>query len=307
MPDAAPPLHSPARDGLERRRPLAAICSALISAAWIGVCAASPEFIWRGAQLARAHLDLAELGTAIPIGFVLAFFVEPLLEKLRAGLHGHHPAATGAPGRGGTIFAAASGLLFALCALCVHDAMKALVSAHGAVRPGSYPGIRGAAPAVALTLGWALAPFMVTLTWAAAHRLSLCVPLALFALVAPLMSGIAFGWSRADILTTAVPCAAILLLGAYRLRGNAVPRGLRRTVIEVAVVWLLLAGLTDLTLDATGLKRWSLYSPAAFWMDVRFYLGWIAGLTLVPGDIFSRAVSDPRTVVIPRPLPGMSA
>lgn len=56
--------------------------SAVITALWIAVCAAAPEFIWQGVRLAFSHPDVSDLLSALLIGVTLAFFVEPLSESV---------------------------------------------------------------------------------------------------------------------------------------------------------------------------------------------------------------------------------
>jgi hypothetical protein len=51
----------------------------------------------------------------------------------------------------------------------------------------------------------------------------------------------------------------------------------------VAGIWLTITLLMDTLLGFYELPQLRLYSSAAdFWMDARFYLGWMLGLFLVP-------------------------
>src|ERR1700691_719423 len=62
----------------------AMVCaSALAAALWIAICGAAPEFIWRGLRIALAHPSWTELFSALLIGLILAFFVAPIMERMR--------------------------------------------------------------------------------------------------------------------------------------------------------------------------------------------------------------------------------
>jgi cytochrome c biogenesis protein CcdA len=54
---------------------------ALIAAFWVAICAAAPEVIWQGLRIAVGHLTRADLLSALLLGLILAFFVEPLLRR----------------------------------------------------------------------------------------------------------------------------------------------------------------------------------------------------------------------------------
>ncbi|MCQ8279597.1 hypothetical protein NFI95_14225 [Acetobacteraceae bacterium KSS8] len=280
MPPSTPSA-DPVVSGTRPVRTALDLADIVLGAAWIAVCATGPEFIWRGARLVARHFEPSELWTAIPLGLLVAFFVEPLLERLRSrattGDRAHH-APTG-HGRG-PAFHALSGIAFAACAILVHDAMSALAAIHGPLLPSSGP---ATAPAIALALSWALTPFAVSLSWWTIRHPAICALFCVLAAGAPVGAGLMFDWSRNDIVTTALPCIAILFLGLHRLRrGGEWTATVLKSVAQVAASWLAVCLLLDLSLDAAGLKRFALYSPSGFWMDVRFYAGWIAGLWLVP-------------------------
>src|SRR4051794_16141826 len=57
--------------------------SALSASLWIAICCAAPEFIWQGLQIALAHPSWTELVSALLVGLILAFFVEPIMERVR--------------------------------------------------------------------------------------------------------------------------------------------------------------------------------------------------------------------------------
>ncbi|HUA78014.1 MAG TPA: hypothetical protein VMA86_10105 [Acetobacteraceae bacterium] len=274
------------------------LASALASALWIAICAAAPEFIWRGLSLTIGHFDHTTLAAALLIGLFLAFFVEPAIERLRALLsgevhrHGHHhaashahrhptPHATPAPRRG-ALFAALVGIAFAFASYFLHASMTAYI----AERAGEHaPTSTGLAATIHLTLAWAAVPFAVTLAWLASGRLWRAVPLGILAAASPLLAGWLFAWTPREILTTAIPCLAIQLLGYRALPGERERSFIRcaASTARVAALWLVLALAVDELLAALGVGRLGLYESAPdFWIDVRFYLGWALGLLFAP-------------------------
>jgi hypothetical protein len=256
--------------------------SALIASVWVAICAAAPEFIWQGLWIAHNHITRADILSALLVGMVLAFFVEPLMERLR-GMRGRH-AGTREPGS--ALYTAALSLVFALASIGLHDAMVAFVSAHEAAAHG------GLADAIALTTAWAIVPFAVTLAWFAAPVWWLAVPLGIVGALSPCFAGWLFAWPLRSVVTTAVPSLAILALG-YRQtvhapsRTSFAPRAF--TVAWVAAAWLAAALLFDLVVALFGADKFRLYNTFAFWVDVRFYLGWSLGLLLAPSPYRSRA------------------
>jgi hypothetical protein len=281
-----------------QRRPAAALLAGLSAATfslWVAICTAAPEFIWRGLRIATGHIERADLYSALLVGVILAFFVEPLMERLR-GLGGHAQPHAGR----GVLFTAAIGLVFAFVAVCLHDAMKAFLAAQDQhAGPGTVLPKSGLMGGLFLTVGWAMVPFATSLAWFGARRRWLAAPLGLAAALSAYGAGSLFAWSRVEIVTTMVPCVAILLLGYRQTPGadSADPRSRQaRLVAQVAGAWLLAALLLELILDAVHLKRFALYSPGGIWMDFRFYLGWVLGLLLAPSP------AAYRWTVVPRPV-----
>ena len=262
--------------------PILVAASALIAAFWVAICAAAPEFIWQGLWLAWHHVTRAELLSALLVGFVLAFFVEPLMERLRGLPHGR----SGSRTSGTALFTAALSLAFALASIALHDAMTAFVSEHEQTTHGGF------ADAISLTMAWAIVPFAVTLAWLCLPNRWLAIPVGIIAAVSPCIAGWLFAWSLHSVFTTAVPTLVILALGYRRMVLWPAPIGfarLVRTVAWVAIVWLPTALLVDLLLGWVRLDQFKLYSSFNFWMDARFYLGWSLGLLLAPSPNLSRA------------------
>ena len=252
---------------------------------WVAICAAAPELIWRGLRIAIDHFSLLDLYSALLIGAILAFFVEPMMERMRALVYGppaHAPR--------NVLFTAAVGLAFALVAVCLHDAMKTYLSNHAEI---GAPFDSGVAAGIMLAIEWAAIPFTITLAWLSVRWRWLAVPTGITACVATYATGEVFAWSDQEILTTVAPSLVILALG-YRCVSGALNSGARnrcaRAVALVAVVWLVMAVAIDVVLNAFGLRRFDLYSTSQLWTDVRAYLGWALGLLLAPSP--HREIAD---------------
>jgi hypothetical protein len=251
----------------------------VMAAVWVSICAAAPEFLWQGLRLALGHVSRTELLAALLIGVVLAFFIEPLMERLRALLsRADHPHAP--PDRlHDALFTAGLSLAFALTSVFLHEAMTAFVSDR------SHDPSAGLAAGFALTISWALVPFAVTLAWLSVPVRWLAIPLGIFAVASSFITGWLFDWPIESMIATALPCIAILAIGYRRMRTVQAIRlaSFSRGVTLVAIAWLMLAMLFD-----TAFPRFAMYDAASFWMDVRFYFGWVLGLLLAPSPFQER-------------------
>src|ERR1700733_14713854 len=69
-----------------------AVASIFITSLWVAICAVAPEFIWRGLRTAYEHPDWSDLLSALLIGLILAFFVEPATQRVRADMPMFRPA-----------------------------------------------------------------------------------------------------------------------------------------------------------------------------------------------------------------------
>jgi hypothetical protein len=256
--------------------------AALISSLWIAICAAAPEFIWQGVVIAFGHSQVTDLVGALLVGLILAFFVEPLMERARAQLlGGGRKSVRRARGRN-VFFTASLSLAFALAAVCIHEAMSAFVSSRYGTSGRTYAGV---AAGIGLTEAWAIVPFAITLAWMALRTPWLARTLAPVAVASPFFAGWLFSWSTQSLVATVIPCLIILGLGYRRLLRTPRSADLAacaRTVALVGSAWLLCAALFDASLPLFGAERLRLYGASGFWVDARFYLGWSLGLLIAP-------------------------
>ncbi|HME27587.1 MAG TPA: hypothetical protein VKI44_40740 [Acetobacteraceae bacterium] len=254
----------------------------VISAFWVSICAAAPEFIWQGLHLAVGHLNRTELLGALLIGIVLAFFVEPVMEHIRVLLSRprHQQRSDHQPSN--ALFAASLALAFALTSVCLHEAMTAFVSERGGAPAAPDAGL---AAGIELTVAWAIVPFAVTIAWLTVRPRWLAVPTGGFAIAASYLTGWLFNWPLQSVITTTIPCLVILAMGYRHMLRTPSERALARcarSVACVAATWLIMAMVFDAGMPLVHLGRFELYDAAGFWMDVRFYIGWTFGLTLAP-------------------------
>ena len=272
--------------------------SAVISALWVAICAAAPEFIWQGLRIGLGHFTRADLLSALLIGVILAFFVEPLMRRIDDLLSWDRYRDTRKPRS--ALFTASLSLSFALASVGVHHALTAFVSdadpEHMAVRSSGLPA------ALSLTIEWGIVPWAITLAWLSVQSSWLKLPMGIFAAASAVIAEWLFSWSWLQMTTTAIPCLLILSLG-YR---SIITQSKRFTfaycapsVAVVAASWLTITLLIDTLLGFYELPQFKLYSAADFWMDLRFYLGWILGLILVPlpDGIDARQEPEPGEVV----------
>ncbi|HXW20746.1 MAG TPA: hypothetical protein VEK35_09605 [Roseiarcus sp.] len=253
--------------------------TALICALWIAICAAAPEFIWQGIRIAVAHPSWADFLSALLIGLILAFFIEPIMDRLRDLLRRpHRREATGRSQRG-ALFTACVSLAFALASVSLHDAMTEFVANRD-----DSGGEVGLIAGVLLTTAWAMVPFFIALAWQGARDTWLAVPTGVLAAVSPCLAGWLFSWSLQSTALTLAPCLLILYYGnrqSARSSTDVAFAQCARVVATVGAAWLILSLLVDVSLALIG-AAFRLYSTVDFWIDARFYLGWTLGLLLAP-------------------------
>ncbi len=255
---------------------------ALTSGLWIAICAAAPEFIWQGLLIVQDHLSWADLLTALLMGLILAFFVEPLLERVRDRVHPppHAQAPHGRPRN--AVYTAGLSLAFALVSVCLHDAIAAFVTARNTQHADAGSSL---VAGITLATSWAIVPFAVTLAWLSVRQRLLRVPVGVVAAASPGATWWLFDWPLETVLTSLVPSLLILGLGYRQMRRRPDSGAFRRCandVAGVAAAWLAMAVIVTTLLATFRVSRFELYDPASFWMDVRFYIGWSLGLMLAP-------------------------
>jgi hypothetical protein len=246
-------------------------------ALWVAVCAAAPEFLWQGLFSLLGHFSLTDAAAALLIGAILAFFVEPVLERLRAIGTQHPEREPKTPA-----FAACEALSFAVVAVCVHEAITVYVAASH----GNAQASQNLARAVSQALQWAAMPFFITIAWMAARGPAwLGWIVAAGAIIAGYLIDIAFGWEMRAVLTSVMPAIFILIAGRMIVREqwdvSTFSRCARATAV-IALTWLVLTGLLQMVLAFVHAEALRIYEWSEFWSDVRFYIGWVTGLFVAP-------------------------
>ncbi len=243
-------------------------------ATWVAICSASPELIWQGLLTVVQHFSWSAAGSVLFVGAIVAFFVEPLTERLRfMRLDVSHKHRT-------TTHATLAAFSFAVLAVLVHEAITSYVSAANA-----HHGKDSLASAIEEVLQWSCIPFMVTVAWLCAHKKRwLSFPAVFAALLTIPLIGVVFAWDLNDIFTTTVPCTCILLAGFISKQKSGEPWNLSRCVkltAVIALIWLASSGLLQLALLLAS-KTLVIYSWSEYTIDIRFYVGWVIGLAIAP-------------------------
>ena len=256
--------------------PHASALNIFFFAAWVAVCSAAPELIWQGFLTVLHHFSWVTAWSALLVGAIVAFFVEPLTERLRSlslQLSHRHKTAT---------HATFSAFGFAVLAVLVHEAITSYVSASHSSEPASD----SLFSAISVVFQWACIPLMTTIAWFCAYGRRW---VALFGLVVALLTivmvGVVCGWAIEDILTTAIPCTCILLVGFVHMRTHHDLHVLSRCAMltaAIAAIWLASAGLLQLILLLFAPKTIYIYTWVEYTIDLRFYVGWVIGLAVAP-------------------------
>ncbi len=251
-------------------------------ACWVAICSAAPELIWQGFLTVLHHFDGITVGSALLVGAIIAFFVEPLTERLRAKrIKLTHKQRT-------TTHATLTAFGFAVLAVLVHDAITTYLAT-------SYAGHEEKDKlvyAITEVSQWAWIPFVTTMAWLyACKKWWVAIPVLLLTLVATMCVGFVFRWYTIDIFTTTIPCVSILLGGFYIMRRQFSEKVLLRCTImtaAIALVWLASMGFLQATLSLFATKTLRVYTWGEYAIDCRFYLGWIIGLMVAPSPIPDR-------------------
>jgi hypothetical protein len=256
--------------------PLTRVSNGFFFALWVAVCAAAPEFVWQGLFSVFGHFTLRDAAAALLIGLILAFFVEPLIERMRTlSLQPAHPDKSPA-------FAACTALSFAVATVCVHEAITVAIAASHTNEQAAL----NLALAVSQTLQWAVTPFAITVAWFAARaRRWIAWTVAVLAALAVVLTGIVFDWSGRVIITSAIPAILILGAGIFAVRETWDHRTFKRcarVTAVTAIAWLVVTGVLQAGLSLGHVGNFTVYDWSEFWIDCRFYFGWVVGLMVAP-------------------------
>ncbi len=261
--------------------PLSRAFNCIVFAFWVSVCAAAPEFIWRGLVALAGHLALRDVYSAILIAMLLAFFVEPVMERLRTGSWKleHRNTRT-------LIYTTTIALAFGIAAVCVHEAMNAYL---GGAHASDQVKQANLVAAMEQVREWALIPFAVTVAWFSAPAGRWIAFLGgILAGVWVVAVGLYYAWTWREIGTTAIPCFAIIALGARFVAGwwdNETFLHLAFLTAVVAAGWFAVAWLAQSGAWLFGEPGFRIYTWGQFWEDFRFYLGWSLGLAVAPNPV----------------------
>jgi len=248
---------------------------------WVSVCAFAPELIWQGFLLLHGHFGLAQVYSALFIGALFAFFVEPLVERLKAGRwhpaheHGH-----------GLLIGAPVSLLFGFVVVCLHEAITAYL---GSGHAGDEVMRARLAAALDEAVEWSSIPAAVTAAWFVAGTWRrLAIPALVLAAAWIVAVGIVYAWGWQIVTTSAIPGILLLLLGTrivLRRWDGGTFQALATLTACLTFGWVAVAWLANgLAMHFAGPGA-EVYARAAVGDDLRFYLGWSLGLFVAPNPV----------------------
>jgi predicted PurR-regulated permease PerM len=261
--------------------PLSRVVNCAVFAIWVSICAAAPEFIWRGFVILAGHLTLSVVYSVILIALLLAFFIEPLMERIKTASWElkHQSAKT-------SVYTAITALGFGIAAVSVHEAMNAYL---GGEQVADHAKQANLLKAVEQVHEWASIPFVVTIIWFATRtRRRLSLPAGILVCLWVISIGFYYDWEWRDIIRTAAPSAAITVLGALSISASWDERGLARLASLTALValcWCVVLGVAQGAAWSFGAPRIRIYAWDEFGEDFRFYLGWALGVAVAPSPL----------------------
>lgn len=256
----------------------AGMIHALLFAVWVAICSVAPEFIWQGFLQIAQHFSWSTVASALLVGAIVAFFVEPLMERLRMmRIHIVHKHQT-------PTHMTVSAFGLAVLAVFAHDAIVAFTSGGGA--EGQAGKSLGLVYAISEVFQWSWIPLVVTLAWVYARQSRwIRWAIMLMALASIGLVGPVFDWNAIDTITTVVPCVSVLFAGYYVMRRYPEDTALSRctsVTLAIAIAWLLLTGVLQALFSLFAVKALRVYAWTEYAIDFRFYLGWIIGLVVAP-------------------------
>lgn len=264
--------------------PLNRVFTCAVFALWVSICAATPEIIWEGLIALTGHFSKIQVYSVIFIAMLLAFFVDPIMERIKDGSWElEHQNARD------LLYAAIISLIFGIAAVCVHEAMTAYLGGEHTADAADHDKQTNLIRAIEQVREWASIPFVVTAAWFIAPMsrwtASLAAALACVWIVA---IGVSYGWEWRVIVTAAVPCCVITVLGCMFVLEHwdhktfPVLAGL---TASVAGCWFVLAWLVPGCARLFGMSDFHLYTWTGFFEDFRFFLGWALGLAVAPNPV----------------------
>jgi hypothetical protein len=213
------------------------------------------------------------------IGGIVAFFVEPILERVRNILE-WSKGDRSVDRRQRALLKALVSVVFALTSVSIHDSMIEFVS-HNDLDSAADGSALNAA--VALVVEWAIVPFAIALAWQSVESRWLAMPIGVVAAFSSALSGWLFAWSMRTVIATAIPCLIIQYFGYRQIKSRPeqqvfVPHA--AVVAGSAVAWLVAAALLDASFSVFDLHSMRLYNASRLSIDLRFYFGWTVGVLL---------------------------
>ena len=252
---------------------------------WASACAFAPEVMWQGFLFLRSHFGAAEFYTAVFIGALFTFFVEPLAERLRAGKWRLPHSQEHGPG-GSLLLGVPLSLSVGFALVCVHEAMGAFFGSAQSEEGARWMSLTGA---IWQALEWTSVPAAVTAAWlvaSASRRFAYAA--AGVACAWTLATGFVWGWTWPDVVTTsAVGCLVALLGARVVLRGwdkDSLP-ALARIVAVTSVTCLASVLLVQAAAGWVSGRAFEFYTLSQAYEDLRFYLGWFLGLSFAPDPV----------------------
>ena len=260
-------------------KPYLGAYSIVFFSVWVSVCSVAPEFLWQGWLTVTHHFSWVTVGTVLLVGAIVAFFVEPLFERLRA-MRWHVAHKQRNPAH--ATFAAFG---FAVLAVLVHEAITSFVSTSYVSNREEF----SLFVALSDVLQWSSIPFTVTIAWLC-MRQSRWIRWSTLLLASGIvfLLGFIYEWSVQEMFIAEIPSAFILFAGLQVMRRHPAQLALYRCVRLIAIIaciWLVTAGLVQLALSLFAPETWRFYSWTEYTTDFRFYVGWVIGLAVAPRPV----------------------
>lgn len=259
--------------------PLVRCVDILLISLWAGVCASVPEVIWQGGRLLLAHGDHEEfLISSLLVGLMLAFFVEPLIERFKArSWAAHHEA------QSWTFVTILVSVVFGMVTVCIHQCIESLL--HNGGGAGEAHKTAGLHEAIRIAVQWSFVPTIFTATWFVGLRNR-----TLGNGLIPVASGLAFAVAAFVFHWHVYNAVASTLVGLLTSIVVINPVAARPRLYQGSNDSLRLSLTAGLCFAACTLVLATIntsvvridYDGLDYGEDVRFYLGWAIGLSFLP-------------------------